>query len=793
MKAILKPLTLLLLLLTTNAQDDSTNEISFVQKRNDMCGTDPRPLIELTENQFKELRSHRDNVFSNAYKSIVTYYNEDDSGALFDTFLPYAVLLILWMVVIIASLVVFILLCLGKYKKPDVNDKLYTTFACVFFWIFIVLFVVAFVFIGLSMATFFKTACSAYDIPSTLVEGVNTQDDKFLGLEKFVAVFDDFHKEIDNSNDVQSNIQKIFDADTPTGTNQAWTQLIDFVAKHKDTRIQDGAGDAGVPNSIVTFTPGISNILETHFVKTDLTAERIQIAAEQGLAYQQAATRAKVKEAVNNAKAKTEEVIVKMQKLFDPYSNSAEKAYDFASVGYIILLVIGILAIIFFAIVLVTLCSWCARDQCEGCLKPSKIFLVVVGFLILIFSILTFIIMVGSVSISSFCGITARVNENDYTVFDELGDGIDPQIKKYFQICSTSQGSGDLRDLFDQNASGLLGQTTDNSDNTDNTDTTDGNADENSQNEASDVSKLKVNKNDYDSFVNFLDGLSAYEVYYNEEVSSAVSAQTTGDGDNTNNDNDTNNDNNGNNTQNNDDLISTQTAIWTDYQNGTLLDFPTVQPTLDSLNSLVACAGVTYRIGAKQCEGENGCEAITSSSEFSAPSCVEDTNTANDLYANLKAYITDEETLMKNMIEDLTADDRPSAKNLFNESKEAIVNLKNDYDTVKNAFPDTTGNIGVFATNFREVIDCRVLRKAFLRFEQETCFKFNYYVYVVLVLGTVCCLFMLAAAWCACCALRSDSEEHEPSIEAESEKGEKEKLNDEGIDDFEEDELIPNF
>ena len=62
-----------------------------------------------------------------------------------------------------------------------------------------------------------------------------------------------------------------------------------------------------------------------------------------------------------------------------------------------------------------------------------------------------------------------------------------------------------------------------------------------------------------------------------------------------------------------------------------------------------------------------------------------------------------------------------------------------------------------------------------------------------MVIACVSCIFLLAAAWMACCALRTDGGVDEDRDD-ESEPEDKDVFKDDyDLDDFEEEEIIPNF
>lgn len=697
----------------------------FVNKRDDMCGDDPREPIELTLQQQRERRDERDNIFSDKYKEVIDYFKDNDEKELFNAFLPWAILLIIWMVIVLVSLIFFFALCCGAYKKEDANDRFWTTLSCAAFWIFIILFIAAFVFIALSMSTFFNMACAVFDIPATLIVGVNTDNDKFLGIENYSAVFGAFSNEVDNITNVNSNLFNIFTKDVSSTTNQAWAELIKFTTKYKETKIENSTGNNGTPITSIEMSPGINTRLETEFIFADLTAERLHIGTEEGRFLQNGTLRTLVKNAITEAKVQADDLQTKMEDLFNPFANSAEEAYDYSNLGYIILLIIGLLSIILMVVILITLCCWCSRDRCENCIFPSKVLLVFVGFFILFYSILCFILLVGSASMSGFCGFTGQLADGNFTVFDELNLDIEPVVLDALKICGDTDGSGDLSEVI------VLGA---------------------------------EQKHHYTRFVDFMDGYTGYEVYTNARPNGRLEESG----------------------------IPAIETDWKLYQDGTKQNFLQIATTLKSLNDLVKCDGQEFNLSNVACGDDSGCTGIADTEEFTAPACSENGSQAETDFANLKKYFTENTDLIALMINDLTAEDRPSPKLYFERGEDGLSDVKADYAAVKEQFSATFDVVNKYNTNYREVIDCRVVRKMILRFEQEVCFKYSYYVYILMVLACVSCIFLLAAAWFACCALRTDGEIDEGK-EDESE-GEKDVFKDDyDLDDFEEEEIIPNF
>ena len=272
------------------------------------------------------------------------------------------------------------------------------------------------------------------------------------------------------------------------------------------------------------------------------------------------------------------------------------------------------------------------------------------------------------------------------------------------------------------------------------------------------------NRDNYERFVDFMDGFTAYEVYKNEKGDTSQAA--TG--------------------------IADLETEWKLYQDGTKANFLQVTESLETLNELVKCDNQEFGLSQIACE-DSGCTSIIDTENFNAPSCSEDSVKAERLFEGLKKYFTENTDLITLMINDLTATDKSSPKLFFERGEEDLNRVETDYESVNEKFTDTFSVVHAYQTNYREVIDCRVIRRQILRFEQEVCFKFVYYVYILMVLACVSCIFLLAAAWMACCALRTDGGVDEDRDD-ESEPEDKDVFKDDyDLDDFEEEEIIPNF
>ena len=126
-------------------------ESSATDKVDDFCNTDQFDQIEKSADEIDDLRAERDNEFTNNWKDIIEYLRDpaDNGDELFDTFMASAILLLIFMVLVIISIIIFICLCCGKYKTNE-PQKTCVVLSWFFFILFIALFIIILVFLGLS-------------------------------------------------------------------------------------------------------------------------------------------------------------------------------------------------------------------------------------------------------------------------------------------------------------------------------------------------------------------------------------------------------------------------------------------------------------------------------------------------------------------------------------------------------------------------------------------------------------------------------------------------------------------
>lgn len=700
-------------------------QTTVVDRRNSYCDGSI-PAIDMTTKQFESMRTERDNIFTDNYSNIVDYYKNNDIGELFLAFLPWAILLLILMLFCFISIIVFITLCCGKYKRETNRTGVYTAFGCFFYWLYIPLFAAIIVFIAQAKHKYNRVYCTVYDIPATLIGGLNDDTDKFIGLENLNTMLTNFKGDLSDMTSLSTQLNTIFTTNSPSYTNAAWSSLSNFVSTYEDARIQNGSGVISKPNTVRKISPAVSENVESEFVQVDMTAQKLQLTAEQGRRYQTASYRATLDSSIQVATAKIDTLVTELKVLFDPLTDNSDEAIKFAYIGFWVLLGVGSGIIILAFIVLTILFCICTWQRCENGRTTSKVLLAFIGLLVLFFAVLVFIIMVGSVSGSSFCGIIAEVNRGNYNVFDVISEKVESDLLALFKNCSLVEENGNLGNI---------------------------------------LMTTSAQKEAYNSMTTFFDGLLAYGIYEKKYKDTAGSSG-----------------------------ITAQVEGWKKFQSGVFSDFQQVDAALANLNELIKCDDQIFLLTSASCgDEEKTCKGVLETDTYSAPSCSDNQAQANQNFTDLKNYTIEEQALMTSMVTDLSGTTAQTPNTKFTNAKIVLNNLSSPYTVIYNALSASLAPAVNYEATQSELVDCRVFRRVLLNFEKESCFGFNYYVYIILVIAAVCAVLLLFLSWCLCCALSEEGNFEDASI-IEDPYADKHVIKEVGdVLDFEEREIIPNY
>ena len=423
------------------------SQVQFENNRDRYCeGVEIE--IEITENQFVDTLGLRDNLFFNKFNEIITFYQNNDIGQLFAAILPYAILIFIWGFCLLVTVLVFLALLFGQFKKENANIPLFTTLGCSSLLLFICAFVGFILFFIFSSIAQKRSFCSTYDFPTTTLFGSQDDSNQFMGFKNMQKLISDFNDELPFINKLDLVFKQVHNSDVVSQTNKAWASLDSIYKEYKDKEIQNGDGLWGRPGTLKRMEFGIDRQISTEFTQLDTTADKFVEAINEGFFFQNnievAQTRAINRDIIENL----DQINDKMTKFFEKVVESAEKAYEYATTGYIVLLVMGIISLILMSIILMILCLYCTREMCIDCNYAPKLMLLFLAFIIFVSSLVTFSLLMGSASSSAFCGFLNELNKGNFTAIEDFSKEIDPDIIVLFDICLDREYNGNLNEFL---------------------------------------------------------------------------------------------------------------------------------------------------------------------------------------------------------------------------------------------------------------------------------------------------------------------------------------------------------
>lgn len=699
-------LTLICLMMFNNIFSES----DITKKKDEYCSKNSLNDINLSDDELKDLRDEKDNTFTDNFLDIMDFMQDpkNNSDDLFDSFKAPGILLIILIATMFISLIVFCGLCCGCCTTEDNKVKTCTTLACIMFFVFAILFIVILVYLGYSQDNVDDVVCAQFKIPSAIIDGNDDENNKFVGLTNLKSTLSSFKVLLESQLNVLSqNFSNIRNTNIQTKTNSVWNKLADFVNNSKTLKITDAEGLSKTPNSILNMTKGLNVQIESDFTNIDVIAERLTVAAQAGEQFSGSSTqRENTTNMLNIVDSSLANLIEEIENVTKPGTDNIDTYIDYVLAGYWCVFAFAIVLILLSLIVLCMMCNMCKNNKCWNNLKCARVLLVFIGFFILMFGIIVFILLVGSATVSGFCGFVGQINSGDKDVLDDFTE-LNADVKTIIETCLYRDSTGNLNDLV--------------------------------------IKDKNLDNNNYlNSIYDFIDGFSTYRFYRNNDASSLAS--------------------NG---------IIEQTKVWDRLELAKSYDLDNINSGLEELNNLISCDNKSFQFYSSDCDNKSGCSAILDRDAYIAPSCAN--VKANKLFANLKLYITEEITLMnKFQLEVSDQDNSQSVQSQYILAKEGLNGLNQEVVEVEKEFKTVFDNsTNKFAAKWKDIDDCRALRKILLQYEDKTCFEFNYWIYILLCVSSVISVLLLLMAWCMCCGLRTKGESDEEPEEIDVDGGEK--------------------
>ena len=249
-------------------------------------------------------------------------------------------------------------------------------------------------------------------------------------------------------------------------------------------------------------------------------------------------------------------------------------------------------------------------------------------------------------------------------------------------------------------------------------------------NATGDITFLLDSGNDvYNQTQNFLDGLTTYDTLKANLTQTTNSSVT----------------------------IDATVREWQQFRVSIYPDQTNAVSALLKLNNLISCSNFQFQLNAANCTNgvaSSSCGGIYNTASYQAPSCSSDTATASSIFTTLKAFTSDEDTLVGNMITDLSGSGSSTPATLFQNSRSGLQSIIGVLDNIEAKLQNTVAVVKTFQSGLGKVTDCRVIRLELTNLQSTFCYGFNKSLYYFTALLAFAVFFLVIYSWTLCCALR---------------------------------------
>lgn len=208
--------------------------------------------------------------------------------------------------------------------------------------------------------------------------------------------------------------------------------------------------------------------------------------------------------------------------------------------------------------------------------------------------------------------------------------------------------------------------------------------------------------------------------------------------------------------------INATVAIWNQFKTSVYPDQTNAIASLAQFNELIKCNGIYYQLNSKTCPDITSCKGIYDTASFSAPSCSANPSSANSLFLNLKAFTTDEDKLLGDMVNDLQGNNPSTPLSLNAQARTSLKSVVPALDNIQKKLTNTVSLASTFADGFSRSVNCTIIRRELNNLESSLCFDLNKNFYYYAVVGSFQVCFLFLFCWMLCFTLRYVPKDYDP-------------------------------
>lgn len=654
-------------------------------------------------------RAVRGNILGSKAADVIEYFNGGTTTAFIQNIRwPFGVLLTLLVIVFITWVIFLVFLCsMRKQVRNEANLTGCLRWARLLLVLFIALFVVILVFIGLAEVYQRRSKCQVLNVGNMLVNGYVSQvnGNQYVGLTAMHQAVLNFRNEYQNVTTVGQQGVRIVNSNFPDTSAEAIRRLQAVAASSSMMTTTSPLGFVDTPDSIAAINGWFSPSAQVEYSNLHALTMTLDAAGRSLSNVQNGivnGVNVNLDTSVNNLSAFFSNITADTTTVALESFYQLRNRYGYATGAYWTIFAISLVLIVLcvYLVYKVTLIQDNANEKRNFGLLKGLVALL--GFFLLWYAILTMILLAGSGTIASFCTILSNLNQGNWRYIDDLDLKWPGNSQHVLKECTVGK-TGDLWNF--QSLWPELSQA----------------------NNANDIKNILLGVTNY------------MGLYANPKIagSSAVAYH-----------------------------VSHYQAI----RQGIAHDYNTLSDQVDTLHASWTNSSLNTANGIPSLTNYN-CSSVLSSERSRCQAMDQQTpvNFGTDstfsnftIAQNLRNYILSEQLTLQSVMNNLqNRNDVLTPGQAYRDIKRSLDQRLNDVNDIRTAFPTTFGIFNHYKGQAIYTFDCRNIRRELTNLEDHYCFELNVWVNVLTVVSAIslCVLFMLS--WAICAAVREADTEGE--------------------------------
>lgn len=673
---------------TVNVTD---NIVTLQNLQNQWCSNSLVEDRRLNESQKFKLRVQRQSLFGDQVNSVFAYYQQSNVNNFIQSMRWPTALLIVMIILSLFSWFVYLGFCCVS-KSSDGNDvisKICIASSWILFVLFIGLFIVIMIFIGISEVSQRRSKCQLLNVGNILVNGyVNNQNgNNYVGMVAISNALQNLQAEFQNLGPAAPSAQSILVSNLNFLPKQAANSLLNIYLNNAGNVTVGPFRETSQGNFISNLKETITPAIGDEYNRLAGVTNALLGAAQAVVDFSNTNNNQIVTQTINQMNVAVQSLLTDVSSSALGLWNVAWTRYQYATGGYWAIFALSIAIIIIVSVMLACLhISWNQNKQDKKRILYN-IILGLLGFFVIWYGVCIIILLAGSTSIATYCSVLGQLNQGNTFLIDNL------------PITWQPNPQGNTKQILKQCLVGNNGDIL---------------------NFVTAISPLNsLNVTSVIDVQQIIQGLLGYKAWSVSPIPA------------------------------NSPSISVYAATLAAIGQGVIEDSNSVFDQNNIINNLIAGSGLTNSMSSALCN-LNTSFIATCVAEDRVNSNVAYSGNANytnilPYYQNLQAYILSEQTAVASLINQLLVGSN-SPNSLFNLINQYLAANQNNYNNIISLLPKTFGSFQAYTTGLYS-LDCRNIRVEMNILEDHVCFRLNYAVFILTVITAVSFMLLFFLMW----------------------------------------------